>query len=188
MNTGKHSTVAAKQKQLEMYIKRVDAYNINPNRCKNCNSVLPYERRNNKYCNHSCAASMTNLGTKRNKPKTIARCVCGNVLTHGRSKYCSMACQEKVYLDKMASGEVIPSKGTLRRIVIRLRGYRCEDCGLSEWLGKKLMLELHHVDGDHGNRNFDNLLLLCPNCHSITDNHKGRKKRTSGLIGKAPSL
>ena len=31
-------------------------------------------------------------------------------------------------------------------------------------------LELHHIDGDKSNNNLNNLQLLCPNCHSYTDN------------------
>lgn len=30
---------------------------------------------------------------------------------------------------------------------------------------------LHHIDGDHFNNELDNLQILCPNCHSMTDNY-----------------
>lgn len=49
---------------------------------------------------------------------------------------------------------------------------KCEICGLSEWLGVKLVLELHHKNGNHYDNNFDNLMILCPNCHSIQESHK----------------
>lgn len=52
----------------------------------------------------------------------------------------------------------------------------CEICHLNEWFGKKLTLELHHIDGNRFNNDFDNLQLLCPNCHSITPNHSKKKK------------
>ena len=52
---------------------------------------------------------------------------------------------------------------------------KCESCGLVEWLGVKLSLELHHKDGDRFNNKFENLEILCPNCHSITPNFRGRK-------------
>ena len=49
---------------------------------------------------------------------------------------------------------------------------------------RNVPLETHHKDGDYTNNNEDNLELLCPNCHSLTDtyknsfNHKGRKGRS----------
>lgn len=52
--------------------------------------------------------------------------------------------------------------------------YRCECCGLTEWLGKPIKLELHHINGNHSNNKLENLQLLCPNCHSYTDNFKSK--------------
>jgi 5-methylcytosine-specific restriction endonuclease McrA len=43
----------------------------------------------------------------------------------------------------------------------------CESCGNTEWLGQKLPLELHHIDGDHFNNELKNLQILCPNCHAV---------------------
>jgi hypothetical protein len=51
----------------------------------------------------------------------------------------------------------------------------CSECGITEWRGKKISLELDHVDGDKFNNNLKNLRLLCPNCHSLTPNFRGRK-------------
>lgn len=53
----------------------------------------------------------------------------------------------------------------------------CECCGISEWHGKPLNMELHHKDGNTNNNNLDNLELLCPNCHSQTDNFRSKNKK-----------
>ena len=58
--------------------------------------------------------------------------------------------------------------------IAALRGYKCENCGLSEWMGEKIALEVHHKDGDSLNNELSNLQLLCPNCHSLTNNWRGR--------------
>lgn len=50
-----------------------------------------------------------------------------------------------------------------------LRDYKCEICGITEWMGKPITLQLHHIDGDPTNDCLENLQLLCPNCHSQTD-------------------
>ena len=54
--------------------------------------------------------------------------------------------------------------------------YRCECCGLTEWLGEPIPLELHHKDGNHFNNDLDNFQLLCPNCHAKTDSYRGKNR------------
>ena len=49
----------------------------------------------------------------------------------------------------------------------------CELCGLSEWMGHLLPLELHHKNGDHYDNELSNLEILCPNCHSIQAGNSG---------------
>lgn len=51
---------------------------------------------------------------------------------------------------------------------------KCECCGISEWNGKPINLELHHIDGNSHNHCLNNLQLLCPNCHSQTDNFRAK--------------
>jgi DNA-binding CsgD family transcriptional regulator len=55
-----------------------------------------------------------------------------------------------------------------------LKTNHCELCGLTEWRGRPLSLELHHVNGDGNDNRLENLMLLCGNCHSQTDNWGGR--------------
>lgn len=63
----------------------------------------------------------------------------------------------------------------IRKIIINERGSKCECCGVSEWLGKPLKIEMHHKDGDRTNNDKSNLILLCPNCHSQTENFRNHK-------------
>ncbi len=51
---------------------------------------------------------------------------------------------------------------------------RCSGCFRTTWHGRRLPLELHHVDGNRSNNDLSNLRILCPNCHSLTHNWKGR--------------
>lgn len=60
---------------------------------------------------------------------------------------------------------------SLNHELIALRGRKCEQCGITQWLGKPINLEVHHIDFNHNNNEFCNLILLCPNCHSYTENH-----------------
>jgi Zn finger protein HypA/HybF involved in hydrogenase expression len=52
-----------------------------------------------------------------------------------------------------------------------LKEYKCENCGLTEWLGRRLVIELHHINGDPTDNRLQNLQMLCPNCHSQTHNY-----------------
>ena len=61
--------------------------------------------------------------------------------------------------------------GILREELIKIRGHKCEDCGLTEWKNQPIPLEAHHIDGDKCNNTLENLLLLCPNCHTLTSNY-----------------
>ena len=52
----------------------------------------------------------------------------------------------------------------------------CECCGLDVWRGQAIPLELHHINGNNRDNRLENLLLLCPNCHALTDTYRGKNK------------
>ena len=51
---------------------------------------------------------------------------------------------------------------------------RCEQCGIDSWRHAPLNVALHHINGDGTDNRRENLQMLCPNCHSLTENY-GRK-------------
>jgi len=53
---------------------------------------------------------------------------------------------------------------------------KCYGCSNQFWLDQPISLELHHIDGDNTNNNLSNLTILCPNCHALTDNYRGKNK------------
>ena len=76
---------------------------------------------------------------------------------------------------KILNGEIkVQYRASLRRFILNnnIFEYRCNKCGISEWNGKKITLEIEHKDGDHWNNKKENLELLCPNCHSQTLNFR----------------
>ncbi len=70
----------------------------------------------------------------------------------------------------------LKSKGSVRAHIKRSRLPKCTGCGLGDWLGKPLVLEVDHIDGNPSNNAPENLRLLCPNCHSQTPTWKNRKR------------
>ena len=63
------------------------------------------------------------------------------------------------------------------RIKLIRDGYKevkCENCGLTSWLGQEIPLEVHHKDGNRHNNVIENFELLCPNCHALTNSYRGK--------------
>jgi len=52
---------------------------------------------------------------------------------------------------------------------------KCIICGLeNQWNNERLILQIHHINGISNDNRSENIAILCPNCHSQTDNYAGR--------------
>ncbi|OGB73428.1 hypothetical protein A3K24_00965 [candidate division Kazan bacterium RIFCSPHIGHO2_01_FULL_44_14] len=59
----------------------------------------------------------------------------------------------------------------------KLKPMHCELCSWSQkTTSGYLPLELHHINGNRHDNRIENLKILCPNCHSLTDSHRGRNR------------
>lgn len=173
--------------------------------CKNCGKELKGDQYS--FCSRSCSATFNNK--KRNshkelneasiKPKKVKldkKCLfCGNIINSRNKFFCSNLCQLnyqkqqylnnwKLGLESGLSGEFGISS-YIRNYLLNKSNYKCELCGWGEinTFTNKIPLEIHHKDGNYLNNSEDNLQVLCPNCHSLTEtfkshNKNGRKSRT----------
>lgn len=148
-----------------------EKYEADPKFCPFCGESISYERRFAKFCNSSCSASYNNQGVTRN-PRKVRICTCGKPILGKGNKYCPECIEKRVY-NKYHSLEDAPDDRVRKRIVLEQRGHKCEDCGLTEWRGQAIPLELHHIDGNSDNNLEKNLRLICPNCHALTETYKG---------------
>ena len=55
--------------------------------------------------------------------------------------------------------------------------YKCYECGIHDWRGKKLSLHIEHKNGVNNDNRIENIIFLCPNCHSQTDTYAGKNKQ-----------
>lgn len=125
--------------------------------------------------------------TFNHKEPKKGRCLnCGEeyvlYLSHN-AKFCSNKCQQeyqyKEYIRKWKNGEIDGTTSIysmskhIRRYMLEKTGHKCEKCGwgeVNQYTGKT-PLQIHHKDGDCTNNKEENLEVLCPNCHSLTENY-----------------
>lgn len=89
-------------------------------------------------------------------------------------------------LDVLLAGRRNRNHLKLRLIKLGLKSLACEECGLQTWRGLPVSLQLHHVNGVGQDNTLENLRLLCPNCHSQTENWGGRNARLRQAFGQQP--
>lgn len=110
----------------------------------------------------------------------IIKCYkCGNdveVDYRASRKLCAICNPKKerksINWSEVLSGKIISNYHySLRKYLLKneLKENKCEICGLTSWLGKKIIVHVHHVDGNTFNNLLKNLKMVCPNCHSQTD-------------------
>ena len=114
--------------------------------------------------------------------------ICGKSLHHGQSKFCSHSCEQQYkyesYIERWKQGLEKGMKGEynlsayIRRYMLEKANYKCEKCGwnkINPFTGK-IPLEIEYIDGNYRNNVESNLMVLCPNCHSLTATYKGANK------------
>jgi hypothetical protein len=117
-------------------------------------------------------------------------------------KYCSNICQfknqQKIWIKAWKAGMWNGEMGiTVKNISGSLKSYlrekyhnKCARCGWQEInpITGLVPVEVEHIDGNLENNAEENLILLCPNCHSLTQFYKnlnkgrGRKWRMNKYI------
>ena len=152
-----------------------------------------------KFCSSSCAATYNNKARGAIKHETHKECVyCGKKLTgkHKYAKFCSGECEQNFkqeeYIKRWKNGEESGIKGKydvsnrIRKYLFDKYDCKCQKCGWGEENRKthKIPLQIHHIDGDCLNNKEENLELLCPNCHSLTDTFGNSNKKSKRVFRK----
>lgn len=107
------------------------------------------------------------------------------------NKFCCRECQTsfntKQFIERWKNGEENGMKGAfslserVRNYLIEKNNGKCEKCGfegINPYTSKSI-LQIHHIDGDCTNNKEDNLQVLCPNCHAMTENFGKRNKNAT---------
>ena len=146
---------------------------------KECQKCKKSHNNNGKFCSRSCANSRTWTDEDKLKKSESAK-KSEKVILNNQNKskeiYSKIAeTKKKKHKEKILNSEYSElSFESLRFRILYEQDCKCNRCGLNEWLGVDIPLELEHKDGNHYNDSRDNLEALCPNCHSQTPTFRGR--------------
>lgn len=139
------------------------------------------------------------------KPRPRCENGCGKNCTATKGRFCSTACSVdydfKIRVLLLESGQYPPGiqPRWIRKYLVWKFGEQCSKCGWAERhpTTGKIPIEVEHIDGNAKNNYPENLVLLCPNCHSLTATYralnrgKGSELRLGGrenpLRGDAPA-
>lgn len=121
--------------------------------------------------------------------------MCGKPIHRANKNFCSIEhyyiYDYNEYISKWKQGiESGTTKGgylnnRIKRYILNKYDNKCHKCGWNKTnpVTGKIPVEINHIDGNHKNNREKNLELLCPNCHSLTNNYgslnngMGRKNR-----------
>lgn len=131
--------------------------------CNNEFSFIACRQEKAKYCSRKCYyKAMSQKGT------IIKNCIyCKKEFKtspYKNKKYCSNECKN---IDKI--NIYSPKSFTSIRKYFVYRNFikECQDCGYNKI---KSILGIHHNDENRNNNSIENLIVLCPNCHSLRHN------------------
>ena len=139
------------------------------------------ETRNKKYCSRSCSQTVNNRGVRRNGNPAKVCIVCGK--EHRNPKVCSLSCSAKLLVNQRhedidLNGNEDQKHGvtSMKRYLVWKHNGTCQNCECGTWMGGKMSVEIHHVNGKSKDNRVSNLQLLCPNCHALTPTYKAKNR------------
>jgi hypothetical protein len=154
--------------------------------CLHCGKPIIGGDSKKKFCNSSCAASYNNKLRSTKKHYCLN---CGKEIKRG--KFCDNTCcaefNAKQYIERWKNGEENGLSGkygiieAVRHYIFEKNENKCEICGKSyvnPYTGLSV-LQIHHKDGDCTNNKEDNLQLLCPTHHAMTENFGRRNSNAT---------
>lgn len=107
-----------------------------------------------------------------------------------RNKFCCLECStaymKRQTIEDWKTGKNNGTEGyscssAVRNYLLQKHDYKCEKCGwgILNPYTNRVPLQIHHIDGNSLNNLESNLQVLCPNCHSLTENFGSRNKNAA---------
>lgn len=77
------------------------------------------------------------------------------------------------------NGPLVTGPNLVRRLLAKGVPYCCVMCGIVDWCGRRLVLQLDHISGISNDHRVENLRLLCGNCHSQTETYCNKARESA---------
>lgn len=155
--------------------------------CEHCSQKIDGFYGSGRFCNRKCACAFSTKEKRQEINLAVSKKLTGRSFSSEgqfkkgydsrRRKFNQQDWAKAVEVNQIRLKELyesldwnelpLPEK---RRRILQEQENKCLKCRINEWMGESVVLELHHVDGNDSNNVRQNLQILCPNCHSQTDN------------------
>lgn len=176
--------------------KRDKAVKRNTRPCRECGKMFYRKDSRILSCSRSCGIAYSNrVNPKRKKLSISHQCAavnCTNTAERIRgdiylcSKECRYAYNVHEWLEGRESGSnKYTYKAFVKQYLLETYGYRCVLCDICEHRPEVVeVLQLDHIDGHWDNNSPDNVRMLCPTCHALTETY-GAKNKGQGRTWKS---
>ena len=150
--------------------------------CLNCGEYTD----NPKFCSRNCSAIFNNKLYPKRINNNKFKCMWCGVDIKRDNACCSRECRKlyniysyinkwMLHLENGMRGKSSVSTN-VKYFLYNIYNNSCQKCnwGIIHPNTGIVPLDIHHIDGNCLNSYYENLELLCPNCHHLTDNYGSR--------------
>ena len=146
--------------------------------CENCQCNHTGEYGSGRFCSPKCARGYSTKIKRKEINEKVSKTLTGkpcNLTDSGRER---KTLASKNYWKSYPTNKDFDELGwgSKRKRIFIEQDFCCNKCGLSEWMGQPINLEIDHKNGINDDNTRENLEALCPNCHSMTETWRGRNK------------
>jgi len=151
-------------------------------KCEYCNREHLGSYGSGRFCSNKCAKGFSTKNNRkeiwskiskslkdkhRNDPSIMVKIKLSMLKTYADRREQII----NLWLEGKYSGTTDNLLEYIRIYLRKINNDRCSKCGWSEKnISSNIVpLEIHHKDNDRKNNSKDNVELLCPNCHSLTE-------------------
>lgn len=159
--------------------------------CENCNNEHDGSFASGRFCCRVCSRSFSTKSKRKEINRKVKEKLTGVKFSEERRQHLRNIWKARDGGRKLSNSTDVFVKDsgysttTVKKRLLEeeFKNYKCEICLIDEYNNLPITLQLHHVNGDNKDQTLNNLQLLCPNCHSQTDNFAGKKGiRTRNVV------
>ena len=161
--------------------------------CEYCTDLIDGKYGSGRFCNSKCARGFSSKAKRLEINKKVSEKLKGRPCAHDKGFQRGFDVRRRPFNEKdwlkaveacnkkrqkfyeTASWDDLPLREKKRRVYKDQCG-KCLICGINEWLGKPLILEFDHINGDHYDNAKHNVRYLCANCHSQTPTYRNKRR------------